>query len=124
ALIVGGIVLLGGVAYAGVMLVDKVSATPDQMAQMVPAKDQAYVTAYLDPGADQALNLRDLLQRFPALKQKGAGKAIDEGLEGLLRPSGLSSVRDIKPWLGTQIAVAGRMDKDGNPSLAVMFASK
>jgi hypothetical protein len=124
ALIVGGVILLGGVAFAGVMLVDKVSATPDQMAKMVPAKDQAYVTAYLDPGADQALNLRDLLQRFPALKKKGAGKAIDEGLEELLRPAGLSYVRDIKPWLGTQIAVSGRMDKDGKPSLAVMFASK
>jgi hypothetical protein len=124
ALIVAGVVLLGGVAFAGVMLVDKLSATPDQMAKMVPAKDQAYVTAFLDPGADQALNLRDLLKRFPALERKEAGKAIDEGLEELLRPSGLSFVRDIKPWLGTQIAVSGRMDDDGNPELVVMFASK
>ena len=64
-------------AFAGVTLVNKTSAAPDAMAKMVPATDQLYVTAYLDPGADQKLNLRDLLQRFPALQGKDPAQTID-----------------------------------------------
>src|SRR4051794_13053988 len=51
ALVAVGILLLGGVAFAGVMLVNKTSAASDQLAKMVPASDQLYATAYLDPGA-------------------------------------------------------------------------
>jgi hypothetical protein len=124
ALIVAGVVLLGGVAFAGVMLVSSMSASPDVLVKMVPASDQAYVTAYLDPDTNQKLNLRDLLGRFPALQGKDPAKSLDEFLEQALRPSGLSWVGDVKPWVGSQIAVAGKADDSGQPDLAVMIASK
>lgn len=124
ALVAVGVLLLGGVAFAGVTLVNKTSAAPDAMASMVPANDQLYVTAYLDPGADQKINLRNLLQRFPAMKGKDATQQIDSGLEQLLQPTGLSYAEDVKPWLGTQIAVAGRLDDSGNPDAAVLIATK
>jgi hypothetical protein len=124
ALIAAGVLLLGGVAFAGVALVDRMSTPPDALAGMAPATDQAYVTAFLDPGADQALNLRDLLERFPALQGKDPGKSLDEMLESALRPSGLSWVEDVKPWVGSQIAVTGKVDqKTGFPDIAVLIAS-
>jgi hypothetical protein len=124
ALIAVGVLLLGGAAFAGVMLVSKTSAPPDELAKMVPATDEAYVTAFLDPGADQKLNLRDLLDRFPALQGKDPAKSIDELLEQALRPSGLSWVEDFKPWVGDQIGVSGRFDDNGQPNFSVMIASK
>src|SRR4051812_21450113 len=124
AAIVIGVLLLGGVAFAGVMLVTKSSAAPDKLAGMVPASDQLYATAYLDPGADQKINLRDLLQRFPAMQGKDPVQKLDETLEQLLKPTGLSYTADVKPWLGTQIAVSGKLDDSGNPDAAVLIASK
>jgi Protein of unknown function (DUF3352) len=124
AAVVAGVLLVGGVAFAGVMLVTKQSAAPDALAKMVPARDQVYATAYLDPGADQKLNLRNVLGRFPALKGTDPAQKLDEGLEQALKPSGLSFVEDVKPWLGTQIAVAGRMDDSGKPDADIMIASK
>jgi hypothetical protein len=124
ALVALAVVLLGGVAFAGVMLANKTSAAPDAMATMVPASDQLYVTAYLDPGADQKLNLRDLLERFPAMQGKDPAQKLDETLEQALKPTGLSYAQDVKPWLGSQIAVAGGVDVQGQPDVAVMIATK
>ena len=124
ALVVAAVVVLGGVAFAGIMVVSSLAASPDVLAKMVPASDQAYVTAYLDPGTGQKLHLRDLLGRFPAFQGKDPVKTLDEFLEEQLRPTGLSYVRDVKPWLGSQIGVAGRMDDSGQPDAAVMIVTK
>ncbi len=124
ALVALAVLLLGGVAFAGVMLVNTTSAAPDAMAKMVPASDQLYVTAYLDPGADQKLNLRDLLERFPAMQGKDPAQKLDETLEQALKPTGLSFADDVKPWLGSQIGAAGTIDDQGQPDVAVMIATK
>jgi hypothetical protein len=123
ALIAVGLLLLGGVAFAGVMLVNKTSAASDQLAKMVPASDQLYATAYLDPGAEQKINLRDLLERFPALQGKNPVDKVDEALEQLLKPTGLSYAEDVKPWLGNQLAVTGKLDDSGNPDVAVLIST-
>jgi Protein of unknown function (DUF3352) len=124
ALVAVAVVLAGGVAFAAVRLMSSLSATPDVLSKMVPASDQGYVTAYLDPGATQKLHLRDLLGRFPAFQGKDPAKSIDELLEQALRPSGLSWVGDIKPWVGSQVAIAGKVNDQGQPDISVMIDSK
>jgi Protein of unknown function (DUF3352) len=123
ALVLAAIVVLGGVAFAAVRLVGALSGSSDVLAKMVPATSDVYVTAYLDPGAGQKLNLRSLASKFPALQGKDLGKSVDEQLERLLRPTGLDYLRDVKPWVGSQLAVTAQVTR-GGPSLAVLVASK
>ncbi len=123
ALIVAGVILLGGAVFAAVKVITALTGTGDVLAKMVPADNQFYVTAYLDPGASQKLYLRDLAGKFPALQSKDLAKTLDQKLEQALRPTGLSYVRDVKPWLGSQLAVTGQVS-DAGPTIAVLIASK
>ncbi|MFL5796496.1 MAG: DUF3352 domain-containing protein [Actinomycetota bacterium] len=123
-MVAAAVVVLGGVAFAGVMVVKSLAASPDVLSKMVPASDQAYVTAFLDPGTGQKLHLHDLLGRFPALQGKDPVKTLEQFLEEQFRPTGLSYLRDVKPWLGSQIGVAGRMNDSGEPDAAVMIVTK
>ena len=86
---------------------------------MVPASDQLYATAYLDPGADQKINLRDLLQRFPALQGKNPVDKVDEGLEqGVLGLLGLGAVVAVQAH-GVLVVVACRAH--GRPRARLLF---
>ncbi|HEX9375362.1 MAG TPA: DUF3352 domain-containing protein [Actinomycetota bacterium] len=123
ALIVAGVVLLGGIAFAAVKIIGALTGTGDVLAKMVPADNQVYVTAYLDPGASQKLHLKSLAGKFPALQGKDLTKTLDQMLEDALRPTGLSYARDVKPWLGSQLAVTAQIS-DAGPTIEVLIASK
>jgi len=123
AILVAALVVVGGIAFAAVKIFNSVAGTSDVLAKMVPADADVYVTAYLDPGAGQKLNLRNLAHKFPAAAGKDLGSTLDQTLEQALSSTGLSYIHDVKPWLGTQLAVAATV-KAGQPQAVVLITSK
>src|SRR5207302_5279411 len=52
-------------------------------------------------------NLLSLSHKFPNLKNDQAlSRRVDDGLNQAFKDAGLSFDRDIKPWLGSRLAVA------------------
>ncbi len=123
AVLVAALVIVGGLAFAAIKVFNSVAGTSDVLAKMVPSDADVYVTAYLDPGAGQKLNLRNLAHKFPAAAGKDLGSTLDQTLEQALSQTGLSYVRDVKPWLGTQLAVAVSLNGTV-PQAAVLISSK
>jgi hypothetical protein len=114
---------LAAAGGAGLFLFTALRGTGDVLDRMIPASSSVYVTAYLDPAAQQKLNLRGLLERFPRLRgEEGLDSSIDELLDRALQGSGLSA-KDVRPWLGSQIALVVRV-REGRPLVAVLAASK
>ena len=122
---VAAVVVIAGVAFAAVIIFHKVAGTSDVLAKMVPAQADVYVTAYLDPSASQKLHLRSLANKFPAAGGGGGSlsSTLDQTLEQALSQTGLSYIGDVKPWLGTQLAVAAQL-RGGAPQAAVLITSK
>jgi hypothetical protein len=123
AIVVAALVVIGGLAFGAVKIFHSVAGTSDVLAKMVPADADVYLTAYLDPGAGQKLNLRNLAHKFPAAAGKDLGSTLDRMLDQALSSTGLSYIRDVKPWLGTQLAVAVSV-KNGAPQAVVLVSSK
>jgi hypothetical protein len=117
---IGAVVLLAagaGVAYLALR------GSPDRMAPMVPADATVYATVYLDPSAGQKVNVVSLAGRFPALEDEQArGRTIERIMDDLLVETGLTFARDVRPWLGTQIGVAARIET-GSEAVAVLIDS-
>jgi hypothetical protein len=108
---------------AGAFVFVALKGTSDVIDQMVPANSTVYFTAYLDPAAKQKLNLRGLIDRFPAIAASAdLNRKISEALDQALEETGLKST-DVLPWIGTQIAVVVRYDGDKELA-AVLVASK
>jgi hypothetical protein len=108
---------------AGAFVFVALKGTSDVIDQMVPANSTVYFTAYLDPAAKQKLNLRGLIDRFPAIATSAdLNRKISEALDQALEETGLKST-DVLPWIGTQIAVVVRYDGDKELA-AVLVASK
>jgi Protein of unknown function (DUF3352) len=118
AVAVAGVLVLGGVAFAAAMFV--LRGSPEQMTSRVPADSDFFVTAYLDPSAAQKIALHRVASSFPALGTN-AGTVLDRALDPLLAPAGIDA-GDIHPWLGSQVAVAGRAD-DSGVSVALLIDS-
>lgn len=97
--------LVGGVVIGGYLLF--FSASTDRAASVVPAGTPIYVNFYLQPSSAQQMNLAGLLGRLPGFgDQATLDTKIDEVVQRLLAGSGLDYRRDLKPWLGDQLAVA------------------
>jgi hypothetical protein len=97
--------------------------TGDVLAGVVPGDTDVYVTVYLDPSASQKLNLKRLVGAFPQLEGVEQG-GVQQVVNGFLSSvgSGLSFESDVQPWLGSQVAFAGRIERGTNG--AVLIASK
>ncbi len=97
--------LVGATVVGGYLLF--FSASTDRAAAVVPADAPIYVNVYLQPSSAQLMNLGGLLGRLPGFADQAALDAkIDESVQQLLAGSGLDYRRDVKPWLGDQLAVA------------------
>jgi hypothetical protein len=122
ALTVAGVALAGiGVAVWAMLAL---RGTSDIVMEMVPDDASVYATAYLDPAAGQKLNVRSLLQRFPELRDMDElDRRIDELLDEALADSGLTS-KDVRPWLGSQVALAMWIRGIDQPDVAFFIASK
>jgi hypothetical protein len=100
--------LTGAVFMAGYLLL--FSASNDRAATLAPADTVFYLNVYLQPSTGQQMNLGGLIGRLPGFADDASlDDKVDQVVENLLGASGLGlDYREkIKPWLGTQIAVAG-----------------
>lgn len=78
----------------------------DTAAELVPADAGAYIHIFLRPSTQQRLALEELLHRL-ALEGAPSDElkdAIAGVIDPLLRGANLTYERDVRPWLGSQIA--------------------
>ena len=122
AMMIAVALIVVGAATAAAVAFVALKGTGDVLAPMVPNDTVVYVTAYLDPGAGQKLNLLRLAGRFPDLRAAKLDQRIDQVLDQALAESGLSA-RDVRSWIGSQIAVTVRVKGDRYPA-AVLITSK
>jgi hypothetical protein len=121
ALAVAFVLVAGSAAVALYAL----RGSPDSLGRMAPANSDFYVSVNLDPGLGQKTNLSRLASKFPALHGPSEiRKNVYEALDGMVRQivPGMSFTRDVEPWLGSQVALIGRIDSGGD--VAVLIASK
>ncbi|HEX6493803.1 MAG TPA: DUF3352 domain-containing protein [Candidatus Dormibacteraeota bacterium] len=118
---VAGLVIVG-VPAALALYIGLARGAGDVVDRMVPNDADVYATLYLDPSLSQKMNLQGLIGHVPALKSADQlqGK-IDEAMDSALQPEGLSFAKDVRPWLGTQVALAMRLS--GGTPTAVLIAS-
>jgi hypothetical protein len=125
-LVAGGVaaaIVLVGVPSAIALYLNLARGAGDVVDRMVPNDTDVYATVFLDPSLSQKLNLQSLIGHFPALKSTDRlqGK-IDQGMDMALQPEGLSFAKDVRPWLGTQVALAMRLT-DGTPTAVIIASS-
>ena len=98
------VLVVAAVAVAVWFLLLRHSAAIDKL---VPQSADVLVVADLDPSISQKANLLSLSHKFPNLKNDQAlSRRVDDGLNQAFKDAGLSFDRDIKPWLGSRLAVA------------------
>jgi uncharacterized protein DUF3352 len=118
--VLAAVLVLGGVGLGAVMYALRGSG--ERLSTTTPADVDFFATAYLDPSAGQKLNLARLLRRFPASASSDRiDDPLDSVLDGVLADAGLSAA-DIRSWLGSQVAVTGRLSDTG-ASLGVLLDS-
>jgi Protein of unknown function (DUF3352) len=98
------LVLIGGTVVGGYLLF--FSASTDHAAAVVPADTPIYINVYLQPSSAQQMNLGGLLGRLPGFADHATlDSKVDEAVQQLLGGSGVDYRRDLKPWLGDQLAI-------------------
>jgi hypothetical protein len=79
----------------------------DRAARIVPADTVAYVNVYLQPSAGQQMELSALIGRFPGFRDLDTLDAkIDQLAQRFLTAAGIDYTRQLRPWLGSQLALA------------------
>lgn len=78
----------------------------DTAAELVPAEASAYIHIFLRPSTQQRLALEELLHRLPldGTPSDEFKDAIAGIVDPLLRGANLTYERDVRPWLGSQMA--------------------
>lgn len=118
--VVAAVLLIAGVGLAAVMYALRGSG--ERLSTSTPGDVDFFATAYLDPSAGQKLNLERLIRRFPALASSDRiDGQLDSALDGVLADTGLSAA-DIRSWLGSQVAITGRVS-DAGASLGLLLDS-
>jgi len=117
--------LTGAAFVAGYLLL--FSSATDRASQLAPADTAVYVNVYLQPSTSQQMNLSELIGRLPGFADDATlDEKVDQVVQNLLSTSGLDYGGQIKPWLGTQIAVAAGSSGDAltGPSMIVFAQVK
>lgn len=96
------VVLTGG----GTVLVLRASNSTQSLDQFVPDTAAAYVKFAVQPSIEQKQKVQDLLSRFPSSVSKNVGSKLDDALDKAFKDLKLSFRNDVKPWVGSQIAIA------------------
>ena len=100
--------LTGAAFVAGYFLL--FAASNDRASTLAPADSAFYLNVYLQPSTGQQMNLGGLIGRLPGFADEASlDDKVDQVVQNLLGASGLplDYQQQIKPWLGSQIAVAG-----------------
>lgn len=90
---------------------------------ITPANAIAMVSVNLSPSIEQKRNLLSIARNFPGARDKVKGEfddARDDVLGEMLDGSGLDYARDVKPWLGKELAVAILPGVRGSPRFVAM----
>jgi hypothetical protein len=87
-------------------------------AGLVPANALAFASFSLAPSIDQKRNVGSLLKKFPDAKGTFESQ-IDALLASAVKNVGLDYQTDVKPWLGSELAVAAL--PTGDEAAAVVF---
>lgn len=126
--IVLAVLILGGGSIAAAVALVVFRSTDDSLTKAVPADVDFYGTVYINPSLQQKSNLSGLLHKFPDTPtDQQISDKIDNGLQDGLKGSGLSYRDDVKPWIGSQLAITGRAHQgklDSGYEFAVMLASR
>jgi uncharacterized protein DUF3352 len=116
-LTLAAVLALGAVAVAAALFLTRPSQSIDSM---VPANAHLYVVVYIDPPLGQKANLSALIQKIPDLKNQDIGERVDEALNHGFKDPGLSFDGDIRPWLGSRLAVAARAGAEGDAQVLLV----
>jgi hypothetical protein len=94
----------GGAVVGGYLFLS--SAGIDRTAELVPADAAAYVSVYLQPSTAQQTKLAALIGRLPGFEDPAALDAkINQMVHNALSDSGLEYETDLRPWIGSELAV-------------------
>ncbi|MGH9282092.1 MAG: DUF3352 domain-containing protein, partial [Acidimicrobiales bacterium] len=104
-----GLVVAGSLLLALPACGDKTDETT-RAAGITPPDALGFVSLNLDPSIEQKRNLLSIARRFPGARDTVKGEfeeAKDELIKDLLgEESGLDYEKDVKPWLGNEVALA------------------
>jgi hypothetical protein len=100
------VVVLLLLTAGGTALLLRASNSEQSVDKLIPGTVAAYVKFSLHPSVQQQQALQDLLSRFPSSVRGQVGSKIDDALESGIKDLGLSYKKDVKPWVGGQIALA------------------
>ncbi|MDQ3757395.1 MAG: DUF3352 domain-containing protein [Actinomycetota bacterium] len=92
-------------------------------AGITPATALGFLSVSLDPSVEQKRNLLSIARRFPDAEAKDDFEASrDELLSSILEEAGLDYEKDVKPWLGSELAIAVLPGSPGpEPRVAVLI---
>jgi len=101
-----GVVIVVSVALLGLAACGRTNETA-RAAGMVPANSIAFASVSLAPSIAQRRDLEGILSKFPYRGSKDTFQSqLDKALANAVKEDGLDYARDVKPWLGAEIAVA------------------
>ena len=99
--------LTGAAVVAGYLFL--FAAGADRAATIAPANSAFYINVYLQPSSGQQMNLSGLIGRLPGFADEASlDEKVDQIVQNLLSGSGIDYRTQVKPWLGNQVAIAGR----------------
>jgi Protein of unknown function (DUF3352) len=118
------LVMAGVAVLAGYLLF--FSSIADRAARAAPADTALYLNVYLQPSSGQRMNLFGLVGRLPGFADAASmDDKIDELAQRLLGEAGINYTRDVRGWLGPQIAIALTPgDVDSEPQSLLLAAVK
>lgn len=91
-------------------------------AGITPVTAIGFLSVNLDPAIEQKRNLLSIARRFPDAREEVQGEfdeARDDLIAELLEDTGLEFGRDVKPWLGNEVAVAVLPSDGGDEPVVV-----
>jgi hypothetical protein len=113
-----GVVVVGAVAVAAVLVLTKPNPTIEKM---VPATHDVLVIANLNPSLAQKVNLMRAVHSFP---DTSTDAAISSKLDEAFKDAGLSYTSDVQPWLGGEVGVSGKINfESSTDSPFALFAT-
>ena len=115
-----------GLVLATLLLLPGCGKTDEanRAAGITPPDALALVSVNLDPSVEQQRNLVGIVRKFPDARDQVKGgfeDARDELLGNLVREAGLDYERDVKTWLGKEVALAVLPPGGGEAPLVVLL---
>jgi len=109
-------------------------AAGNSVLQMTPGDSAIYASMSLQAGGSQNAQAKALFDKFPQIAGSNFDTVVNQALDSALQSTGLTH-NDVRPWLGSQIAVfvgsdvynsltTGASAGTAPPSLGVLIASK